>query len=281
MLLSMVIPAFNTVIPLRCTSSPYPPRLTMLNFPIDPFVVITVLFVQLITLPMGKFLAWVLPKYRISAFGYSFSLNPGPFNIKEHTLIAIMINVVVDGVAITDISSAMRILYGVRWSVGKQFLLGISFQIFGFSFAGMLRQFLVWPSSMIWPGVLVRCALLNTMHSNYGKKDTKHISRERFLYIACVCSFVWYWVPGYLWTGLSIFNWVCWIAPNNVIVNSMFGSLSGLGMGLVSFDWVQISNIGSPLVNPVSLLGTPYSDNTQHSRQNVSFGRNSTCWSGL
>jgi hypothetical protein len=226
----------------------------VLNFSIDPFVLITVLFVQLITLPLGKFLEWVLPKYRISAFGYSFSLNPGPFNIKEHTLISIMINVVVDGVAVTDIASAMRIIYGVRWSVPKQFLLGIALQLFGFSFAGMLRQFLVWPSSMIWPGVLVRCALLNTMHSNYGKKDTTHMSRERFLYLACLCSFVWYWVPGYLWTGLSIFNWVCWIAPNNVIVNNMFGSLSGLGMGLISFDWVQISLLGSPLVVPVCLV---------------------------
>lgn len=22
-------------------------------------------------------------------------------------------------------------------------------------------------------------------------------------------------VPGYLFTGLSVFSWVCWIAPNN------------------------------------------------------------------
>ena len=226
---------------------------------------------------MGKFLEWVLPRYRFSAFGYSFSLNPGPFNIKEHALISIMINVVVDGVAITDISSAMRILYGVRWSIGKQFLLGISFQLFGFSFAGMLRQFLVWPSSMIWPGVLVRCALLNTMHSNYGKKDAGHMSRERFLYIACVCSFVWFWFPGYLWTGLSVFNWVCWIAPNNIVVNSMFGSLSGLGMGLVSFDWVQISLIGSPLVVPVCSV----TSRVRHPTLMMdchSFGLSSTCW---
>jgi hypothetical protein len=179
-----------------------------------------------------------------------------------------MVNVVVDGVTVTDISSALRMIYGTRWSVGKQFVLGLSFQLLGFSFAGILRQFLVWPSSMIWPGVLVRCALLNTMHSNYGKKDTKHISRERFLYIACICSFIWYWVPGYLWTGLSIFNWVCWIAPNNVIVNSLFGTVSGFGMGLVTFDWVQISLIGSPLVVPVRSVDMAKRD-TQHSPLNV------------
>lgn len=233
LLFALIVPAFNTFIALR-----------------SPFVLINVLLVQVITLPFGKFLEWALPKYRLTVFGYSMSLNPGPFNIKEHTLIAIMVNVVVDGTPVTDIAASMRIIYGVEWSIGKQFLLGLAVQLLGFSFAGILRQFLVWPSSMIWPGVLVRCALLNTMHSNYGKKDTKHISRERFLYIACACSFVWYWFPGYIWTGLSMFNWVCWIAPNNVVVNSLFGSISGLGMGLFTFDWVMVSAIGSPLVVP-------------------------------
>ena len=219
-----------------------------------PFIIISVLFVQIITLPIGKFLEWCLPRYRVSAFGYSFSLNPGPFSIKEHTLIAAMVNVVVDGTSISDISAAMRIIYHVRWSIGKQFFLGLVLHLLGFSFAGALRQFLVWPSSMIWPGVLVRCALLNAMHSTYGKKDSKHISRERFLYLACLCSFIWYWVPGYLWTGLSVFNWVCWIAPNNVVVNSLFGTISGLGMSTITFDWAQITAVGSPLVIPVCLI---------------------------
>ena len=131
---------------------------------------------------------------------------------------------------------------------------------------------------MIWPGVLVLCALLYAIHSNYGKKDTDHDPRERFCYPACLCSFVWYWIPGYLWTGLSVFNWVCWIAPNNVVVNSLFGSISGFGMGLFTFHWAAGSIVGSPLVIPVSLLAIPHSDNTQHSRLNVSFGRSPTCW---
>jgi hypothetical protein len=178
-------------------------------------------------------------------------LNPGPFTIKEHTLITIMLNVVILGSPVTDISAASRILYGQRWSVGNQFLLGLTFQLFGFAIAGSIRQFIVWPSSMIWPGVLVRCAFLNTLHSNHGKSSNKHISRQRFLYIAMACSFMYYWFPGYLWTGLSVFNWVCWIAPNNVVVNSLFGTVSGFGMGLLTLDWAQVTLNGSPLVIPV------------------------------
>jgi len=246
------------------------------QFPVVPYVSISVLFAILIALPLGKLLEWILPKHRISVLGYSFSLNPGPFNIKEHTLIGIMANVVVGGTSITDVASAMHIVYGIKWSFGKKFLLGLPIQIIGFSFAGVLRRFLVWPSSMIWPGVLVRCALLNAVHSNYGKKETKHISRERFFYLACLCSFVWYWVPGYLWTGLSVFNWVCWIAPNNVVVNNLFGTISGLGMGLFTFDWVAISAIGSPLVTPVCRVDMPITiHNTDHKKCH-SFGLSST-----
>ena len=257
LVLSSVISSFNTVILLRCTRFSSLLRILIFTVHKVPYVLITPLFAQVVSFPMGKFLEWILPRYRISVFGYSFSLSPGPFNIKEHALITIMIDAVVDGNAVTDISAAARILYDERWPISKQFLLGLVFQSLGFSFAGILRQFLVWPSNMIWPGALVRCALLNAMHSNYSKRETNHISRERLLYLAMFCSFVWYWVPGYLWTGLSVFNWVCWIAPNNVVVNSVFGSTSGLGMGLITFDWAQVAVGGSPLVIPVCLIDTP------------------------
>lgn len=190
-----------------------------------------------------------------------------------------MINVDIESVSITDITAAMRIVYGIRWPVSKQLFLGIVFRSIGFSFAGILRQFLVWPSSMIWPGVLVRCALLNAMHSTYGKKDTKHISRERFLYLTMLGSFLYFWLPGYLWTGLSMFNWVCWIAPNNVVVNSLFGTISGLGMGLVTFDWAQISNVGNPLVIPVFFFYTS-AYNIVLTTECFSGGRSSTCLPG-
>ena len=213
------------------------------------------LFIQVVTLPCGKFMAWILPKYRISLFGYSFSLNPGPFTIKEYALIIVIGST--SGAGIIDMATNVRVLYGVRWSIGKQFLLGLGPQLLGLSLAGILRPFLVWPASMIGPSVLVRCTLLNTLHSNYGKKENKRISRQRFLYLVCLCSFLWFWIPGYLWTGLSVFTWVCWISPNNVVINSLFGSVSGLGMSMISLDWLAVSILESPLVVPVCLIYIP------------------------
>ena len=263
---------------MRCGVRDFPRlfRLVIFTNFLVPYVLISVLSVQIITFPIGKFLEWVLPRYRVSVFGHSFSLNPGPFNIKEHTLISVLLNIGVDGASITDLNGAVRVVFGIRWSLGHRFLLGIVLRVMGFSFAGALRQFLVWPSSMIWPGVLVRCALLNAMHSNYGKKETKHMSRERFLYLVMLGSFLYYWLPGYLWTGLSVFNWVCWIAPNDVVVNSLFGTVSGLGMGLFTFDWAQMSVVGNPLVIPVCFLNTPLC-NTTLTTKCISGGRRSTC----
>ena len=51
-------------------------------------------------------------------------------------------------------------------------------------------------------------------------------------------------------TALSLFNWVCWIVPNHIVVNQLFGTASGLAMSVVSFDWSQIAYIGSPLATP-------------------------------
>ncbi|THU91639.1 OPT oligopeptide transporter [Dendrothele bispora CBS 962.96] len=215
-----------------------------------PSVYITGIVVQLVSLPFGKLLERILPTYEFNTFGYRWTLNPGPFTIKEHVCITIMANLTVSGAYATDIIASQIFFYNQQLTYAYKILLVLGSQILGFSLGGMLRQFVVWPSSMIWPGALVNSALFNTLHKNYGKRDRGHMTRERFFILVVVGSFVWYWVPGYLFTALSVFNWACWIAPNNVVVNALFGTNTGLGMGILTFDWSMISYIGSPLVTP-------------------------------
>lgn len=78
------------------------------------------------------------------------------------------------------------------------------------------------------------------------------MSRERFFCYFMAAAFCYYWLPGYLFMALSVFNWVCWIAPANPAVNALFGTQSGVGLSLISFDWAMISYVSSPLVTPVS-----------------------------
>jgi OPT family small oligopeptide transporter len=128
----------------------------------------------------------------------------------------------------------------------------MSTQLIGFSIGGIARRFLVQPPSMIWPANLVTCALFNTLHAqNYaGVGSRGGISRERFFFYCFLASTLWYFVPGYLFTALSYFSWVCWIAPDNVPLNQMFGYVHGMGMSLITFDWSMIAYTVSPLATP-------------------------------
>ncbi|KAK0551491.1 hypothetical protein OC846_003269 [Tilletia horrida] len=214
-----------------------------------PSVSISSLVAQVVIFPIGVFFARVLPTRSFKTPLGSFTLNPGPFNIKEHTLITIMANVSYGGAYATYDIGAQQFYYRQKWGAGYRILLVLSSQLIGFSYAGFCRRWLVWPASMIWPGNLVQTALLTTFHHQKGVEPGR-ISRERYFLYIFIGAFCYYWFPGYIFTALSTFNWACWIAPSNVKLNQMMGTQSGLGMGLLTFDWAQISYITLPMVTP-------------------------------
>ncbi|KAF5319702.1 hypothetical protein D9619_008668 [Psilocybe cf. subviscida] len=213
-----------------------------------PSVTVTGIVAQLLIFPMGRAWAKFLPD--ISIFG--IRLNPGPFTIKEHVLSTIMASVGATSAYATDIIAVQRVFYNQRYNFSYQWMVVMSTQLIGFSIGGIARRFLVQPPSMIWPANLVTCALFNTLHAqNYsGVGNRGGLSRERFFFYAFSAAAVWYLVPGYLFQALSYFSWVCWIAPDNVPLNEMFGYVHGMGMSMLTFDWSQIAYIGSPLATP-------------------------------
>ncbi|PLW42849.1 hypothetical protein PCASD_07221 [Puccinia coronata f. sp. avenae] len=239
-----------------------------------PAPFITPVIVQIISYPSGKLCATILPDrvYQLpggegmkrSGFkgfldriwptwlgaGAEWSLNPGPFNIKEHTVIAIMANAAVGPVYAVNMTLVMEKYYQRPPGPGFDFCIALATQLLGFALAGVTRRFLIWPASMIWPSNLVVCTLLNTFHAEDDDGSDGSLTRFRFFMYVAVGSFVWYWVPGYLFTALSTFSWVCWLAPRNRLINQLFGTVNGLGLSLLTFDWSQIAYIGSPLVVP-------------------------------
>lgn len=50
------------------------------------------LVAQLLTFPLGKLMAKLLPTRKFHLYRWSFTLNPGPFTIKEHCIITAMAN---------------------------------------------------------------------------------------------------------------------------------------------------------------------------------------------
>lgn len=237
------------------------------------------LVIQVITLPLGKFLAYALPTRRFTTFGYTWTLNPGPFNVKEHTVITAMSNVSWQTPYVLSVFLAQRIDYGQLPTYKYKILLGLSTQLIGIAYAGLFRSILVWPSTMIFPGTLVSCSLTNTLHRAWGKQETKHMSRHLVFALVTMGAALWYFVPGFLFTGLSLFSWITYIAPNNPGVNVVFGGLSGLGIGAFSLDWSMITLVsqGSPLVSPVSRLLRI--DSTGTDWQSIVVGSTQYLWS--
>ncbi|EGN96301.1 hypothetical protein SERLA73DRAFT_112539 [Serpula lacrymans var. lacrymans S7.3] len=224
------------------------PGLNQFYFFRYPNITITGLVSQLLSFPLGRLWALLMPRKKI----FGVELNPGPFTIKEHVIITIMGTVGVNSAYATDIVAVQRVYYSQRLTFGYQWMLVMSTQLIGFSIGGVARRFLVSPPSMIWPTNLVTCSLFNTLHSQYyaGIGSRGGMNRERFFFYAFLGSFCWHFFPAYIFTALSMFSWVTWIVPDNTVINQLFGYESGLGMSVFTFDWSQIAFIGSPLATP-------------------------------
>ncbi|KAI5783978.1 OPT oligopeptide transporter protein-domain-containing protein [Pyronema domesticum] len=178
-------------------------------------------------------------------------LGQGRWNRKEHACVYISSNVSFGFAFATDVIVEQTHFYHQDPGIVYQILLTLSTQILGYTFAGLTRQWLVRPSSMIWPGTLMSTAMFTTLHGEENKPaDGWKISRWRFFLIVFCAGFFWYFIPGLLMPALSYFNAITWFAPDNVVVSNLFGVRSGLGMLPITFDWAQISYIGSPLMTP-------------------------------
>ncbi|XP_058217154.1 oligopeptide transporter 4-like isoform X2 [Rhododendron vialii] len=217
-------------------------------------LIITQITVQIAALPIGRLLHAVLPetKFRIPGCGDRlFSLNPGPFNMKEHVLITIFANAgfafgngPAYAVGIVDIIKA---LYQRKISFMAGWILVITTQVLGYGWAGLLRKYVVEPAHMWWPSNLVQVSLFRVLH----ERDEKRMSRTKFFVVALICSFSWYAFPGYLFPTLTSISWVCWAFPKSVTAQQIGSGMKGLGVGAITLDWSAVSSfLFSPLISP-------------------------------
>lgn len=109
----------------------------------------------------------------------------------------------------------------------------------------------------MWPSQLIPAVVINTLHNHEASDPSKangwKIGRYAFFLIVASCTFVYEWFPLVIAQFLSYVGlFPTWIAPNNVIVNQVFGGLSGLGIIPLSLDWSIISGFmgASPLMTP-------------------------------
>ncbi|EPQ54770.1 OPT-domain-containing protein [Gloeophyllum trabeum ATCC 11539] len=222
----------------------------------QPGITVATNVAQLLAFPAGKLLDTILPTWQFTTFGYTWSLNPGPFNMKEHMVITIMANV---GFSAPYTNYVIFVQYIDRFfnqpwasNFGYQILVGLSTNFIGYGLAGLTRRFLVYPSQAIWPQNLATIALNRAFHS--GRNDVVHgwrISRMRWFMYCFTAMFIYFWFPNYIFQALSYFNWITWISPNNVTLAAVTGGVTGLGLNpFPTFDWNMLTVVGDPLINP-------------------------------
>ncbi|KAJ9679978.1 hypothetical protein PVL29_021770 [Vitis rotundifolia] len=214
-------------------------------------LIISSISAQIAVVPIGHFMAKKITK-RVFLKGsrWEFTLNPGPFNVKEHVLITIFANSGAGTVYATHILTAVKLLYKRNLTFIPALLVMITTQVLGFGWAGLFRKFLVEPGEMWWPSNLVQVSLFRALHEK-EKRPKGGTTRTQFFLIVFICSFTYYVAPGYLINMLTSFSWVCWLAPKSILVQQLGSGLEGLGIGSIGLDWSTISSyLGSPLASP-------------------------------
>ncbi|KAF7727693.1 hypothetical protein EC973_007249 [Apophysomyces ossiformis] len=220
---------------------------------------IKVIVVQLLAFPAGRLFEKVLPQWTLGFGRFKFSLNPGPFTVKEHVLITVMANAAATSFDAIDIIVVQKLYYNQYWGFGGGILLVLTTSILGFGFAGVLRRYLVRPAGMVWPINLVNATLFHTLHRKIPKEvaDAEavtpglRLTRNKFFLIAFVASFCWYFFPGYIIPVLTSISWICWIKKDSVLVSQLGSGLNGLGLGSFTLDWSSLAAwYPSPLAIP-------------------------------
>ncbi|KAL3742363.1 hypothetical protein ACJRO7_017783 [Eucalyptus globulus] len=177
---------------------------------------------QIVVLPLGKFMAAVLPQevIRVPGTKWSFSLNPGPFNLKEHVLITIFANAGSSGVYAINIITIVIAFYHRHIHPLVTMLLALTTQMLGYGWAGIFRKFLVDSPYMWWPANLVQVSLFRALHEE-EVRPKRGLTRLQFFLVVLISSFAYYVVPNYLFPSITALSFVSY--PGFAIINISIG----------------------------------------------------------
>ncbi|KAK9343982.1 OPT oligopeptide transporter protein-domain-containing protein [Lipomyces starkeyi] len=221
----------------------------------QPHFTLTSQVVQLLLLPFGQFAAKFIPAWKIKIWKWTINLNPGPWTFKEQMFATIITNVGAQSAVWGQYAPVLRerLFYGQQWATfGFTVLINIVCQCFGFGMAGVLRRWTVYPTKAVWPTMLPTLQLNRALLVPEEKKSINgwRISKYRLFNIILGAAFVYFFIPDYLFTAVSNFNWMTWIAPKNKNLAFVTGSKIGVGFNPIStFDW-SVINQATPLVIP-------------------------------
>ncbi|KAF5368291.1 hypothetical protein D9757_010530 [Collybiopsis confluens] len=226
-------------------------------------IVVSSLFLQIISFILGKVMEVVIPGPSPTAFIRTRDnviwrfLNHGPFNLKEHVSITIMSSTASASSLAISIFASQDLYYNIRVNPGVGIFTLIASQLIGYGLAGLLRPFLVYPTFAMYPQIMPQVQLYDTLHR--GQEAVMQKKRMKFFWIMFIGIFVWEWFPEYIaptLTGISIF---CLADRKSPWVTRIFGGANnneGLGALALCFDWAYVGSGGGTIGSLFTPLST-------------------------
>ncbi|KAI8869530.1 OPT superfamily oligopeptide transporter [Ramicandelaber brevisporus] len=206
------------------------------------------MIILLVSYPIGRILAFVLPKHKFRTFGYEWTLNPGPFSIKEHALITIFVRTSFNESYIFNYIINRNVYSGLpELHPGISWLLLVCAMTLSLGLCGICYETLIRPASMIWPISLSEVVIFRSLHSEVT--SSKKLSRFQMLMLVSGLGIVWHMVPKYFMTLLMLFPLLCAFDRDSLL----YSNLSDLGILNFTASWSVVSPpfLLSPVYTPL------------------------------
>ncbi|KAJ5976808.1 hypothetical protein N7501_000150 [Penicillium viridicatum] len=202
-----------------------------------------VFFVILASDPLGRFMARVLPAYRVPLGRFSFSLNPGPWSTKEHAIVGIAANAGSQGQWATFLPTNAALYYNITMNPAVALFFGWGSSLLGFAFAAMVRGVLIDDPEFVFPLSLQQVTLYRSMDAKNRPNQTRAREQVKVFWILLLATFVWQFLPEYLFPFVASLAPLCWFASRNHTVNFIGAGRGGMGLLNITLDWSNITSV--------------------------------------
>ncbi|KAI0058136.1 OPT oligopeptide transporter [Artomyces pyxidatus] len=207
------------------------------------------LFLAILAYVIGVLMDTLIPRR-----GWFRYLNPGPFNKKEAVFIVIMVSAASGSALGTEVLAVQRLYYDITPNAGASIFLLFSSQLLGYGIGGLMRSILLYPSKMLYPGLLPLVSMLQAFFKDGGKDNGNNRKRMKVFKIGFSSLFIWEIFPEWMFPLLTGFSVFCLANPTSPTFTRIFGGSNGnedLGLLSICLDWQYISGDGSPLATPL------------------------------
>ncbi|KAE9583477.1 hypothetical protein CGMCC3_g85 [Colletotrichum fructicola] len=132
--------------------------------------------------------------------------------------------------------------YGITINPAIALFFGWGASLLGFAFAAMVRKILIDDPEFIFPLSLQQVTLYRSMQ---GKSELhKSVSQKQMkvFWWILLGTFVWQFLPEYIFPFVAALAPLCWFASRNHVVNFLGAGRGGVGLLNITLNWSNITS---------------------------------------